>query len=333
MPAPTSQRLPRSEFWADKSMTVSAVRQLIDELDPVEHDTEITHLSLEVMTPAVFAMLAVNGGTARGMIHPAEALVGYRNGTGDGMVRPLHRSADTMAFFGLFMREGYRSDAAQAVFDRVQQIHHDVHALNNDLQLHILGLLVTEADRLVEDLGHASFFSEKERQARYNFWRGVGAGMGIHSIPGSYDELRAWVDAFEAKHHKPSEAARLIYRKQQEVARHYLPVVGGQVQTATLSQLTKQAVSAPRVAPGVKAAVSAVLWAVRATEGVRRVNLSTTWVTSFSRLGENPDIHKLGYQHDQAADKRYQKVGNPADGYRYTVAQGLQSAADSTSRA
>lgn len=322
--------MPAAEFWADRTMTVASVRKLIEGLDPVEHDTEITHLSLEVVVPPFFAELAVNAGTARGMVHPAEAAVGYRKGTGDGIVRPVHRSVDTMAFFGLFLREGYRGERAQQIFDRVQQIHHDTRGLHNDLQLHVLGLLVGEADRLVAAIGHKDFFTEKERTARYNFWRGVGTGMGLRDIPGSYAEIMAWVDEFEAEHLKYSEAAHLIFKNQVKLVERYFPgptkFLAGQAFIAACSDRTRTAVGARRILPGAVAPMTAAFAAMRASERVRRVNLSNSWVRSFSRLGDEPDIHRLGYQHDPANDKRYLNAGDSSDGYTYTVADGLQSA-------
>ncbi|WP_158056868.1 oxygenase MpaB family protein [Saccharomonospora sp. CUA-673] len=331
------RRQPLAEYWEDRTMSVADVRKLITELDPVDNDVEITHLSLEVVVPPMFAHAAFTGGTARGMIHPAEATVGYRKGTGDGIVRPHHRDNDTLAFFGLFMREGYRSDAAQAVFDRVQQIHHDVNGLHNDLQLHILGLLTFEPDRYVEGLGAPGFFTDREKYARYNFWKGVGTGMGITDIPGSYHEFQLWVEDFERRTFKPSKAAREIYRGQTRSFSRYFPgptrILAPHVLTAGLSPMTKQAVDADPAWPGVHKALCAGMAAMRGTERFRKTNLSRTWVSQFSRLGENPDIHALGYQHDVTSDRRYQKAGPAEAGYRYTVARGLESAAQEESRA
>lgn len=330
MSVTTSYRRPLAKYWEDRTVTVADVRYMIAELDPVENDAEITHLSLEVIVPPFMAEAAVNAGTARGMIHPAEAKVGYRDGTGDGLVRPHERSVDTLAFFGLFMREGHRSETAQAVFDRVQQVHHDVRGVTNTLQLHILGLLIAEPDRYVRDLGSPEFFSAKEREARYNFWRGVGTGMGLTGIPDSYDEMVAWVDEFEQRTFKPSEEARLLYQGMMRGFAGWFPgnnhFLSQQFMTAGLSPMTRQAVSAPKLLPGFHKALSVVLRAEKPTASIRKVNLSDTWVSQFSRLGEHPDLAKLGYQHDPTKDKRYLEAGDPADGYRYTVANGLESA-------
>ncbi|WP_181063444.1 oxygenase MpaB family protein [Nocardia nova] len=305
------------------------MRKLIEQLDPVEDDAEITHLSLEVIVPPMFGHAAYAAGTARGMTHPAEAVVGYRGGRGDQIVRPEHRDRDTLTFFGMFMREGHRSARAQEIFDRVQQIHHDVRGVGNDLQLHVLGLLIFEPQRWVSDLGMPGWFSEKENLARFHFWQGVGRGMGLQQIPQDYDEFRQWVDEFEQEHFAPTPEARAVYRKQVEGFARWFPgptkVLAHQTLSAGLSRMTRRVVDSGPVNPAFTLALAAGLRAYRATEPVRRVNLSRTWVGEFSRLGADPDLADLGYQHDVTSDPRYQRAGDPAKGYRYSVARGLES--------
>ncbi|MCQ4118139.1 oxygenase MpaB family protein [Rhodococcus tibetensis] len=329
LPATSQFRQPRAEFWADRRLTVTEVRKLIEKLDPLEDDAEITHLSLEVLVPPMMAHAVYASGTARGMTHPAEAVVGYRGGRGDQILRPEHRDRDTLTFFGLFMREGHRSARAQEIFDRVQQIHHDVRGVGNDLQLHVLGLLIFEPERWVSDLGMPGWFTERENLARFHFWQGVGRGMGLKQIPQGYDEFRQWIDDFEREHAKPTFEAQAVYRKQVEGFARWFPgpskILAHQTLSAGLNRMTRSVVDSGPVNPAVPLALSAGIRAYKAADSVRRVNLSRTWVGEFSRIGTDPNLARLGYQHDMTADPRYRRVGDPSKSYRFTVARGVES--------
>ena len=327
----TTYRQPRQEFWADRTVTVAEVRRMIEQLDPVEDDAEITHLSLEVRVPAILGHAAYASGTARGMSHPAEAAVGYRKGRGQQLHDPIGRDRSTLTYFGLFMREGHRSASVQAILDRVQQIHHDVRGVTNHTQLHVLALLILEPLRVVTDLGAPDFFSEKENLARFHFWRGVGLGMGLTGVWETYEEVGTWLEDFETKYATPTEAAHQVYRGQIRGFAMWFPGplrnrIARSVLTAVLSERTREIVAAGPVDIKGRLAAQALLRSVVLTERVRRVNLSTTWVSQFSPDGEHPDIGALGYQHDRTTDARYLKVGAPEDGYRYTVKDGLTSA-------
>ncbi len=56
---------PLQQCWEARKVTGTEVMRMIDELDPVEHATEITHLSMEVLVPPIFAYLGYAAGFAR----------------------------------------------------------------------------------------------------------------------------------------------------------------------------------------------------------------------------------------------------------------------------
>jgi len=308
---------------------MAEVRGMIEDLDPLEHDAEITHLSLEVRTPPMFAHAAYASGTARGLIHPGEAAVGYRGGTGEQLLHPEHRDRDTLTFFGMFMRYGHRSRQVREVLDRVQQIHHDVRGVTNDTQLHVLGLLMTEPDRWVGSFGHRTYFTRNERLARYSFWRGIGEGMGLTGIWDDPDEVEPWVDAFEAKFGRPTNEAHQLWRGQVDGFRVWFPRRSQRLAAAYLgaglTDKTRECVGAEPRSAMAHRTLRAGIQAYLTGEPKLRTNLSRTWVGSFSRFGAQPDIHTIGYQHDVAADPRYLRAGAPEDGYTFTVADGVRS--------
>ncbi|CAM3714932.1 oxygenase MpaB family protein [Smaragdicoccus niigatensis] len=319
--------LRRPELWEDRTVTAAEVREIIAGLDPVADCAEITHLSLEVLTPPMFAQMAYASGFARGVTHPAEAIVTHRAG---GYVNaPENRDRDTLAFFGLLYRHGPHSEEMQRVVDRIQQIHHDVRGVGNNLQLHILGLMIIEPERWARDLGAANFFTTVENDARFHLWAAIGRMMGLEGIWSSYDEVEPWVVAFESRHSRYTTEAAELYRGQIKAFEAWFPgpskALGGQVLTAGLPKQYRSMLGAPRLLPGVTSSIRAITKVILASENARRVNLSSTWVKDFSRFGDNPDLQAMGYQHDVANDARYQRVGAPADGYTFTVARGVEA--------
>ncbi|AWT26612.1 hypothetical protein Csp1_18360 [Corynebacterium provencense] len=187
-----------------------------------------------------------------------------------------------------------------------QQRHHDVRGVGNQLQLHILGLMMYEPERWARDLGLPDYFTDREHQARYHLWKAIGTRMGIRGIWDSYGEVEPWILAFEEKHGARSSEGVEIYRGQIRGFEKYFPrplrFLAGPVLTAGLPVSARDHLDAPRVPVLVDKAMRAVATVVRLTEPVRPVNLSSTWVRDFSRMGDDPDISRMGYQHDTSSD-------------------------------
>ncbi|KQU50521.1 hypothetical protein ASG84_26040 [Rhodococcus sp. Leaf278] len=116
----TEPRYPLARYWESRRVSGAEVHRMIDVLDPVD-DVEITHLSMEVLTPPLFAYLGCASGFARTLGNPATADRAWRIGTGDQILKSAQRDLDTLTFFGEFIRRGHRSPEAQAVFNRIQR--------------------------------------------------------------------------------------------------------------------------------------------------------------------------------------------------------------------
>ena len=162
-----------------------------------ETDAErITHLSAEVRygDPAVAAALYTVA-FCRQMAVPSIAEVVHRGGRGPIMRDTRKRNDDTLTFFGEFMRDGHSSERGKAAIARLNEIHAPF-PITNDQSLYTLASLALEADRIPALLG-IDLMTDKEKQANFRFWTGVGTAMGITDIPDSYDELLAWTLAYE----------------------------------------------------------------------------------------------------------------------------------------
>ena len=293
---------PLQRYWEPRRASAAEVRRLIAELDPVEHATEITHLSQEVLIPPLVAYVGYAAGFARTLGNPAVAHRIWREGQGDQILRSARRDLDTLAFFGLFMREGTTSARARAVYDHVQRIHHQVKGIGNETQLHVLGMLIFDQERADEQFG-LGLFDEHDKQGRFHFWVGVGEAMRLREIPESRAEFEAWCAAYERRTFEPTEAATESFKGQLRGLSAYVPAP----LRAGVRQLLIEAVrpdvrdllgfDAPR--PGRGLAGRAIAQGIVTADHARGLRLDRTWVGSFSRLGPDPDLSALGYQHHE----------------------------------
>ena len=165
-------------------------------LDAEKDAERITHLSAEVRygDPVVSAALYTVA-FCRQMAVPSIADVVHRGGRGPIMRDTRKRNDDTLTFFGEFMREGHSSARGKAAIARLNEIHAPF-PITNDQSLYTLSSLALEADRIPALLG-VELMTDKEKEANYRFWVGVGEAMGITDIPTTYEGLFAWTLAYE----------------------------------------------------------------------------------------------------------------------------------------
>jgi len=274
------------------------VRRMIRELDPVENDAEIAHLSMEVLTPPSLAHLGYASGAARTVASPRVAERATRQGQGDQLRRPVTRNVDTLTFFGELMRLGHRSAEGRAACERISQIHRNVGRIRNDDQIFVLSQLIWGHERIGAALG-LDPFSEHQRQALTNFWLGVGHAMGLRNLPTTRAELEDWVTAYEQEWFEPTDMAhdaaegyltgfaRTIPKPLRGLARSaFVAMMDEPMRTCLGYEQTKPLVMAAWRTQWRTAAVTTL---------VRPVRLDSTWVKSFSRIGPDPDLNRIGY--------------------------------------
>jgi hypothetical protein len=272
---------------------------MVEDLDPVEHDLEITHLTQEVQIAPLIAYIGYAAGFARTLCNPAVAHRIYRDGQGHQVAKSHQRDVDTLTFFGLYIKHGYSSEYAQAIHDRVQNIHRQVKGVGNETQLHVLGMLIFDQERADEyfDLG---LFGDKDKLARFNFWVGVGKAMRLAEIPETREEFLTWIDDYERRTFTPSPNATESFKGQLRGLSEYVPAPIRPIVRALLVQAVKPEVrdllgfTGPT--PAREMAGKAVTKSVSKGFQAGRLSLDRTWVSSFSRFGAEPDIYAMGYQ-------------------------------------
>jgi hypothetical protein len=180
---------------------------MIDRLDPLVDDAEITHLTMEVLTPPFMAHLGYASGAARTVASPRIAERATRQGTGDQLVRPRARNLDTLTFFSELFRFGHRSVEGVAAGTRIQEIHRAVGRIRNDDQIFVLSQLMFGDERIGAALGRSPY-SPRQRNGLFNFWLGAGRAMGLRGLPDTRDGFLAWVTDYERTSSPPRWVTR-----------------------------------------------------------------------------------------------------------------------------
>lgn len=169
------------------------------------------------------------------------------------------RAEDTAVVIGEFVGEGLDSERGSTAMARMNWLHSRY------------GNLITRGDKLLtlcqfifEPVEFCKAFewrelSPLEQEARYVFWREVGARMGITDIPGTRADLKAWLEEYTAKnvvYHPNNEqvgdATFFVFLRPFPAFMHPLGKLAG---SALLDDRTREAFGYPKT-PGWLAAIT-----------------------------------------------------------------------------
>src|SRR2546425_1869235 len=186
-------------------------RDEIATLDPVVDNERIMHLSAEVRYgDPVLAMALVTAGFARQMAVPSIARFVHRGGRAPIMRETRKRNDDTMVFFGEFLRHGHSTAQGRAAIERLNEVHAPF-PIHNDQMLYTLASLTFDGVRILALLG-LDPFTQKEKDASFHFWRGVGQRMGVTGHPPTIEKFAAWMQDYEREHWAWSEGGEAVAR-------------------------------------------------------------------------------------------------------------------------
>jgi hypothetical protein len=271
---------------------------MIAELDPEDDDAEITHLSLEVLTPPIMAHIGYASAAARMVAVPHVARQIFREGTGDQIVRPWQRDADTLTFFGELMRRGHRSAEGVAACERIQRIHRAVGGIRNEDQIYTLSALISFAEHIARTMGH-SFYSDVENRARRSFWLGVGRAMCLRDVPETQAELQAWTEEYETRSFESSPEAHAIGEAHIRAIEHWFPGpskwLARSIYVPTLDKRVAECLGYESADKPFATLMRSGWASFAAVTPLRPVRLDSSWVKSFSRVGPEPDLDRIGY--------------------------------------
>jgi ER-bound oxygenase mpaB/B'/Rubber oxygenase, catalytic domain len=274
------------------------VARLIAELDPVANDAEITHLSLEVLMPAVLSHIGYASAGSHLVSVPRVAERILRGGNGDQVLDPRKRDADTLTFFGELIRRGHRSPEGLAACERIQRIHRSVNGILNEDQVYTLATLIFQGERFAEAMGKPAY-TESENQARLSFWCGVGRGMRLRDVPESRAEFLAWMEEYECKHFEPSPMNHQAAEAHIRGIEGYFPgaakPLARTMVVATMSERARECVGYEPISMPLAAALRSAWRSFIAARPLRPARLDSSWVKTFSRVGPEPDLEHIGF--------------------------------------
>ncbi|MFF4259901.1 oxygenase MpaB family protein [Streptomyces sp. NPDC001663] len=128
--------------------------------------------------------------------------------TGEFTERGQKRNDDTTILLGEVFANGLGTDRGRAAVRQINRAHKPYDISNDDFR-YVLATFAVPPVRFIEQYGWRPL-TRHERTAVYYFFRGMGNHMAIKDIPGSYDELAAFMDDYEAQHFAYSEGGHQV---------------------------------------------------------------------------------------------------------------------------
>jgi hypothetical protein len=171
-----------------------ATRGLIETLDP-EHDWwRIYRLHAQQEFPwDVTRALEL----ALYRTYAVPSIGGLLDDTGEFRRRTQKRYDDTALLLGEVLENGPDSDRGRAAL-RVINRAHARYAIEDDDMRYVLATLLVVPARWVDRYGWRPM-TATERRAGYLYHRELGRRMGVKEWPGSFEEVAAFLDAYEAR--------------------------------------------------------------------------------------------------------------------------------------
>lgn len=198
--------------------------------------------------------------------------------TGEMQGRPVKRAHDTGLLMYELFEHGLDHPRGREVIRRLNRMHHRYEIHNADY-LYILAAFAVVPTRFVDEYGWRRM-TLHERQATHAFYYELGRRMAIREIPTSYEELAEYLDVYEERHVRHSDAAvELMDVTLRFLAKRLPPPLDrrpGEVAGAFLDERLRNALGLPEPLPSTTIGLRAALGTRRAILR-RRSPRSTSW--------------------------------------------------------
>jgi hypothetical protein len=124
--------------------------------------------------------------------------------------RTQHRYDDTALILAEIMEHGFEPGRGRDALRRMNQMHRS-YDIGNDDYRYVLSTFVVMPVRWINDLGYGwRRLTDHEVAANTNYYRRLGAHMGIKDIPGTYEEFRDLMDSYEREHFAYTDGGRAV---------------------------------------------------------------------------------------------------------------------------
>jgi hypothetical protein len=238
----------------------------IEQLDPVRDHKEIYRISAGCEFPWDYNR-ALELALFRTYCVPSVS--GLLEATGEFRDRPQKRYDDTKLLMAELAEHGYDSPRGREALRVVNRQHGRYRITQDDLR-YVLSTFVYEPIDWLDRYGWRPL-SEHEKLAAFQFYREVGARMGIRDIPTDFAEFRRLKADYEATHFRFAESNRRVGGYTLGMMRGWYPrplrpavdlAVRGLLDPAVLAAFGLAPVP-PWVAAAARAGLRARAWVVR----------------------------------------------------------------------
>jgi hypothetical protein len=182
-------------------------------------------------------------------------------GTGKMTGRPAERATATEALMYTLIEHGLDSPAGRRGVKALNRLHEHL-PVGDEEFTYVLATFCVAPLRWIDAHGWRATTPD-ERDAAYTFYAGLARRMRIAGVPGSFFELAAWMDRFEAEHFTVTAEGRVLLRSARSLLTDRLPrQLAPLVRAGTAALLDRWLLAAyglRRPAWPVRAAVSAAL--------------------------------------------------------------------------
>lgn len=232
--------------------------------------------------------------------------------TGEFIERGQKRNDDTTILLSEVFANGVGTDRGKAAVRQINRAHKPYDISNDDFR-YVLATFAVPPVRFIEKYGWRPL-TDHERTAIYYFFRRLGNHMAIRDIPGSYDELAAFMDDYEASHFAYSEGGhRVAMANRDRMAADLLPNVplnlARQFVDALIPEHLRRPLGLPRAGHTAQFAVEMILKARKAV--VRHLPASNE-PASFAVFAERS--YPNGYKIEDVGPAGHPAVGGAAVG-------------------
>ncbi|MFJ9567913.1 oxygenase MpaB family protein [Streptomyces fuscichromogenes] len=232
--------------------------------------------------------------------------------TGEFTERGQKRNDDTTILLSEVFANGVGTDRGKAAVRQINRAHKPYDISNDDFR-YVLATFAVPPVRFIEKYGWRPL-TRHERTAIHHFFQRLGNHMAIKDIPGSYDELAAFMDDYEARHFAYSEGGhRVAMANRDRMAADLLPNVpmklARQVVDALVPEHMRRALDLPRPGHTAQYAVDMIL---RARKGLTRHLPPSTEPASLAFFAERS--YPNGYEIEQVGPASHPMTGGTAPG-------------------
>ncbi len=150
------------------------------------------------------------------------SISGLLSRTGEFRLRPRKRYDDTELLLSEIGENGQDSARGRAAIARMNAMHGRYRISNADMR-YVLSTFVVEPKRWIDRFGKRPL-TPREIDAGVQYYRALGAKMGITDLPESYEGFDALNRAYEAEHFRPAPSnAEIGNRTRDLLLSFYLP--------------------------------------------------------------------------------------------------------------